>query len=101
LSGPALTKGAAPSCSGEEPAECGENGGASCRSKQGRELPYPAALIRDASSGKRIRYPDGAGTVRAQGCEHDDDLYARLEYAGDRGVRSPLDLTSREQGAGS
>src|SRR5437763_873640 len=61
LSGPALARGAPASCSGEEPAECGENRGASGRSKQGRELPYSAPLLRDPSSGKRIGYPHGAG----------------------------------------
>src|SRR5438105_1578469 len=85
LSGPALAGGTAASCPGEEPAECGENGGASGRSKQSRELPYPAPLLRDSSAGKRVGYKNCPGIVRAQGCKHDDDLHARVEYAGNRG----------------
>src|SRR5437773_1396097 len=88
LSGPALTGDTAASCPGEESPECDENRGASGRSKQSSELPYAAPLLRDSSAGKRIRYKNCPGIVRAQGCEHDDDLHPCAQYAGDRSEKS-------------
>jgi len=43
------------------------------------DLPQPPAFVRDPSPGGRVRYPDVAGAVGAQGCQHDDDLHARVE----------------------
>ncbi len=42
----------------------------------------------DASAGWRERHPDGAGITGPQGREHDDDLHACAEQAGDRGEES-------------
>jgi integrase len=63
-------------CAGEESAKCGQNSGARTRHYQAGELSYVATFFCDASAGKRVGHKNGAGVVRAQGCEHDDDLYA-------------------------
>ncbi len=52
------------------------------------KLPHFKALLRNASAGKRLRYPHGAGVVRPQGREHDDDLYPRAESTGNRSKES-------------
>ncbi len=36
----------------------------------------PPALVRDPSAGRRPRHPNGPGTPRAPGRQHDDDLHA-------------------------
>ena len=44
-----------------------------------RHLPCLAAVVRDAASRKRLRYPHDTGIVGPQRCQHDDDLHARVE----------------------
>jgi hypothetical protein len=40
------------------------------------ELPHLPALVRDASSGTRLRHPDRTGAPWPHGCPDDDDLHA-------------------------
>src|SRR5947208_2057515 len=47
--------------------------------RETRKLSQPAAQFRDASTHQRLRYSHRAGTAWSQGCEHDDDLYARAQ----------------------
>jgi integrase len=48
-----------------------------------------SAFVCDALAREWLRYPDGAGVVRSQGCEHDDGLHARPESAWSRGKKPP------------
>ena len=59
-----------------------EAGGRCGGNRQTRQLPQPAAFLCHASAHARLRHSHGAGVVRPQRREHDDDLYARAEQAG-------------------
>src|SRR4051812_17515956 len=49
-------------------------------------MSHAAAFVRHAFIGGGLRHPDRAGIVRAQECEHDDDLHSCSQSAGDRGA---------------
>ncbi len=68
--------------------EWGEDSGARGRHYQASELSHLAAFFCHASAGKRVGHKNGAGVVRAQGREHDDDLYPCVESTWDRGAQS-------------
>lgn len=63
----------------ERDAACDGGRGARKRDREAGELPHAAALVRDASSGGRLRHQDSAGTPRPPGRDDDDDLHARAE----------------------
>ena len=46
---------------------------------QACDLPFVSALVCDPSSRRRVGHPDGAGTARPQGCQHDDGVHACVE----------------------
>ncbi len=47
--------------------------------RQAGELPYLAALLRDAPARIPLRHPHRAGAARPQRRQHDDDLHARTQ----------------------
>ena len=77
------------------------------RDHQTRRTAHPPSLLRNASSGRRGRYPYRPRTVRAQGCANDHDLHPRHEpprnrrHQSFRPVKAPrqesVDLEHRNQ----
>ncbi len=65
------------------PVRRAEGGGSHGTVGWDHEAPQPAydAQLRDASPGRCVRHPDGAGVARPLGRQHDDDVLARGEPA--------------------
>ena len=76
------------SCRGKFAATRHEKCCQSVWSEKTSQLSHAAALFCDASAGERLRYSHRAGVIRAQRCEHDDDLHARAQQAGTRCEKS-------------
>jgi hypothetical protein len=53
------------------------SGRTSCGSDEACQLPHTPPLLRDASSGGRLRHPNDSGAAKAPGRIDDDDLYSR------------------------
>jgi hypothetical protein len=88
---------AAASFEGGHLAAGGEAGGGTGGFGQTGDAAHVAAFVRDASVGKWLRHPHGAGFVGAQGCGDNTDLYACHAKAGIGGEKSAgYNLTSRQ-----
>ena len=77
--GPRDPRAAATPSPPDRPARRGDISGAGGGPSSAGDLSHLPALVRNAPARSRVRHPDGAGTARAPGCEHDDDLHARVE----------------------
>ena len=78
----------ATSCSPKQHIKSGKGCRKDSRCKQTRHLPYIPSQLCNSLARRRIRYPNGAGTFRPQGCIHDHDLYPRLKQGRKGGSKS-------------
>jgi integrase len=75
-------------------------GAAHVGNRQARDTAYASTFVRYAFARGRERHPHRAGAPGALGCEHDDDLHARVESRWTRCRKSARSSRRRDESAG-